>query len=874
MKKRVPKMAEDKTAIERRRREMRDVECRKHLGYEYEYDRRILLRHPPPFEQIDCVKQTVPDIALVDPAFRYITNAKTHYQCDMLKGKYSGESIDRENPNRLGVCWKTEDDRKCAAFENESGIRNMAGQVYSKRPINKVRRECKKVKGCRWTDVVGLRGRPYEDCVSDASISKQGRFRIPNDWPPDFTNGMIQSYLSEFYENRGKVPAPEVQELISKENRCVPSSTSTKPRLSAAQSIVNLLMTGIALRNPIMANRGILAYHSTGSGKTITAVGVMDAFWDDPERNIIICTSVEGKANNPMFKFHDAALKFFPRFQTEQFVKPNMTEQESLRHVEAAFEDRKVKYMSFAELSHFLMLYRPLQSVVKKGPEAVAMHREWLKNGVIIVDEVHNIFRPLPTQRNENLSVKEFLIKDTPDNEGMKIAILTATPGDTIDDTVELLNMVRDRRKSVIRLPTNFRKLDLSSPEMNVFRRSVQGLVSYFNMNGDSSKFPSMKFEPLHVLPMSHKQYEKYMEEFSQIAKDDIERDFQTLETQNSLQRYLRTPRKYSNSLFTMDEDATTREFSSKVPRLLEMLHKYPNEKHYVYSAFFENRGYGGHGARMIAHLMEKESGYEKMTPDDILRHMNKDGKGFKPTLRPGKRYVMFMAPELVSKHSKVAGVNLTLLLQLFNSPMNAHGEYIHTIVASQGYNEGVDLKGVRHAHLFEPLVTFAMEQQFLGRAVRQCSHQQLDRSKGEWTVTVHRYFSDKPLQMTIYDPTPYEQGIRDQHARKEEARATIDEIKGRRGEEFKRRREDAKEDIRIAEEFVKQYSSKVKAIKKHNLNNPVMIDQIIYDESRDRIRDVLMMQSVLQSVAVDCKVLRKFHENAGLKIKCFEKGS
>lgn len=851
---------------------MRDIECRKHLGYEYEYDRHILLRYPPPFQQIDCIKQRVPDIAIVDPAFRYITNAKTHYQCDMLKGKYSGESIDRENPNRLGVCWKTEDDRTCAAYENESGIRNMIGQVYSKRPVNKVRRECKKKKGCRWTDVVGIRGRIYEDCVSDASISKQGRFRIPNDWPADITNGMIQSYLREFYENRGKIPAPNIQDLISKENRCLPSSDTTKPRLSAAQSIVNLVMTGIAMRNPMMANRGILAYHSTGSGKTITSVGVMDSFWDDPERNIIICTSVEGKANNPMFKFHEAALKFFPRFQTDEFIKPNMTEKDSLRLVEVAFEERKVRYMSFAELSHFLMLYRPLQSVVKKGPEAVKVHKEWLKNGVIIVDEVHNIFKPLPTQRNENFAVKEFLMKDTPDNEGMKIAVLTATPGDTIEDTVELLNMVRDRRKSSIQIPENFGRIDLSSPEMHTFRRSIQGLVSYFNMNGDSSKFPSMRFEPPHVAPMSNKQYEKYMEEFSQIPVDDIERNYEKLETQNALQRYLRTPRKYSNSLFTLDDNATTREFSAKVPRLLEMLEKYPHEKHYVYSAFFENRGYGGHGARMISKLLEKELGYEKMTPDEILHHMKKDGSGFKPSLKPGKRYVMLIAPELVSKHSKVAGVNLTLLLNLFNSQNNAHGEYIHAIIASQGYNEGVDLKAVRHAHLFEPLVTFAMEQQFLGRAVRQCSHQQLERSKGEWTVSVHRYFSDTPLQMTIYDPTLYEQGILNQTKRKEEAEAVIHEIKGRRGGEFKSRREQAKEDIKSAEEFLKEYVSKVKAIKKHNLNNPRMIDQIIFDESRDRIRDILLMQKVLQSVAVDCKVLQKFHDNAGVKIKCFEK--
>ena len=31
--------------------------------------------------------------------------------------------------------------------------------------------------------------------------------------------------------------------------------------------------------------------------------------------------------------------------------------------------------------------------------------------------------------------------------------------------------------------------------------------------------------------------------------------------------------------------------FSAKLPKLLEVIRKYPNDKHYIYSAFHENRG-------------------------------------------------------------------------------------------------------------------------------------------------------------------------------------------------------------------------------------------------------------------------------------------
>lgn len=863
--------ANDTTIAEKRRREQRDIECRKKLGYSFEYNPQISLKYPPPFKTIDCLKQGVPEQAMIDPTHRYIINANTEYKCDKLKGKFSTNSIDRENTTRHGVCWRSQDDFNCAEFENECGIRDIKGNVCSKQPINVVRRKCKKTSGCRWTDVQDKKtGRVYEDCVSDISISTQHKFLMPSDWPDDITNGAIQQYLKEFYDNKGKVPAPKIQELISNENRCLQADPSKPniPRLSAPQSVVNLVMTGIALRDPSMSNRGILAYHSTGSGKTVTSVGVVDAYWES-DRNIIICTSVEGKANNPMWKFHEAALKFFPRFQTHEFVNKEWTQEQSMKKVSDAFSKRGIKYTSFAELSHFLMLYRPLQSIIKKGTDEVTKHKQFLKNGVIIVDEVHNIFKPLPTQKNENNSIKKFLITDTPDNEGMKIAILTATPGDTVEDTVELLNMIRDRRKPIIKAPKNL--TDTNSPDMVSFKKSLLGLVSYFNMNGDSSKFPIMSLAQPNIANMSNKQYEKYKEEYESLAATDIERNFQQLEKDNALQRYLKTPRKYSNSLFTLDEDVTTQEFSAKVPMLLRNIDKFQKEKHYVYTAFFENRGYGGHGAKMIGNFLEKELGYEKMTPDDVFNSLNPDGT-FKATMKPKKRYVLLMSSELVSDKSKVAGVNLTMLLKVFNSAMNAKGEYIHVIVASQGYNEGVDLKAVRHAHLFEPLVTFAMEQQFLGRAVRQCSHQDLSRNRGEWNVKVHRYFADKPLNMTIYDPLPLESNIQMSQNRKKDINDALDIIKGKRGDIFKEQREEGKKELKLVEQRMRDDTSRLKMITKHNLNNPVMIDQIVYDESRDRIRDILIMQKVLQSVAIDCKYLQNFHKNAGLNINCYEK--
>jgi len=63
-------------------------------------------------------------------------------------------------------------------------------------------------------------------------------------------------------------------------------------------------------------------------------------------------------------------------------------------------------------------------------------------------------------------------------------------------------------------------------------------------------------------------------------------------------------------------------------------------------------------------------------------------------------------------------------------------------MIATQNFNEGLDLKAVRHIHIFEPLVSMAGDLQTIGRARRYCSHQMLDKSKDEWNVRIWRYIS------------------------------------------------------------------------------------------------------------------------------------
>jgi hypothetical protein len=118
---------------------------------------------------------------------------------------------------------------------------------------------------------------------------------------------------------------------------------------SVPQSIVNMVMKNIANEDKLghVTNRGLLVWSSVGSGKTICAAGVMDAFLDSG-RDIIFASSLDALASNPPSKFHEGAMRIFPRFQTNKYVVKD--EAETMANIARAFE--KVRFLSFAKLSN------------------------------------------------------------------------------------------------------------------------------------------------------------------------------------------------------------------------------------------------------------------------------------------------------------------------------------------------------------------------------------------------------------------------------------------------------------------------------------------------------------------------------------------
>lgn len=845
---------------------------------------------------------------------RYYENVRHKLQCIKNNGKWEPNAINRNNKYDRGVCWTNKEDAYCGTNHQYPSSMRPKDIKTGKVNIQKAKEICNLDPRCTHHRT--------SEFAYDCFAKKVKKIQISQP-PLHMPDKNLVNYIEKWYSENKPSLAPETSELFGKGNRCknenaslnnnefspnnallyfehirkkigllnpkniedkkelerfmtesnlkkytmgykyindhnllskyapeyfnntitnhIKSLMDTKipslnenhmmPKLSIPQSVVNMIMKNIS--NTKSNRRGMLAWHSTGSGKTCTATGVMDAFWDEKDRSIIFTSSIDAIASNPDYKFHECALNLYPRFKSD-----NLTRDNAMTKISEDFNERGVRFLSFAKLSN------RINKTIEANKNNIKLHRDDiidLNKSILIIDEVHNLFRPLATQRKQHEFLEQQLlnIKKYP---GLKIVILTATPGDNIVDILKLLNMIRDIDKKIIIAPNPNNII-----EINIFKENIRDMISFFDMSSDTTKFPIVEDIPAIRYPMSKNQFEKYIEAYKGIIPTST--NFNKLAKINQINKYWGAPRRYSNMMYNFDKDMNLSDFSSKLPGLLKNIATYDNHKQYVYSAFYQNRGYGGHGILAIAKELEKQ-GYTKLTVKEAKKF---NSNNILPN--PAKRYVLAITSEIGDNTSSSSGQNLHELIKIYNSPENKNGELIHVFLASQGFNEGIDLKAVRHIHIFEPLVTWASDKQTLGRAARYCSHQDLDRNKNEWKVTIHRYISDFPINITKtiipIDQLEIKVNMLKNHIITLEASL-----------EKSNKKTIIKQEIIKTKHNIRQIQIKLK----DDISGIDNIEDKIFEESRTRMKSLLVIYQAMKDAAVDCKLLNKFH---GTYINC-----
>lgn len=470
----------------------------------------------------------------------------------------------------------------------------------------------------------------------------------------------------------------------------------------------------------MVGKRGALVFHATGSGKTCCVVCIVDAFWDaDTEwpGGVVVVTSPAALKSNPEANYQRCCA-MLPRFA-------GMTASEIARR----FARRKVQFTTFAKLAHQTGVYRP--SLKARGYTR--------KPTVFIVDEAHLLFRPLPTQRNEMRAVLDVLFGDQSEPTD-KFFLLTATPGETRTDVLKLLNILRD--------PTVLPRLTppATPQECRAFVADVSYMVSRYDPSFDSDIFPTVSVQDVR-LPMKGRQYARYREAVVKTAQED--RDYDALKRAQRLEKLYASARRFSNVLFQVDPADPLASASVKLPELLRRVSTAPLQKHYVYSSFGDRRGsLGGQGVHAVAWALSNHAGFSPMTQTEVdaLSELLADDDDSLPILK-APRFVV-VTPTTLASGSGSQDDALARVLRVFNSPHNLLGEYVQVMLASGQFFESMDLRAVRHVHIFDPMLSASAQQQAVGRAARRCSHAQLPPEQR--SVTVHRYFAIAPSERDI----------------------------------------------------------------------------------------------------------------------------
>lgn len=479
--------------------------------------------------------------------------------------------------------------------------------------------------------------------------------------------------------------------------------------------------------------RGILVFHGTGTGKTLTAVTISEHF-RKYNRDIIVLSPKSLQAN------FQKEIKFF-----NKRIKKNTSDEE----IESIIKQYKFVTSNASNMIEQLKDLTSIENILGKVKTAK------LDNKIIIVDEAHNLFNSIVNGSSNANDFYDLVMKA----RNIKIVFLTATPiVNNVFEIVPALNMCAGmiyedkdiRRGGTTILPESiddFTKYFIDEENGRLknkdkFRNRILGLVSYTGdlFNTKHSVFHKDILEPkirpnfptqlpliIEKVKMSELQCADY--ELAR-EKERMEVDkkqgggFKKLSNDKKSSSYRIHSRQISN-IYIPEDDLEKVNFSKldiyspKLKLILDNIKKHEKQLGMVYSSFIK------YGINVMSKYLEY-NGYKLFDPQ------NKDTSS--------KKYAIYSGDIKAEERAE--------LVKTFNNPNNKHGEYLQLLLISSSGAEGVSLRNCRHVHIMEPYWNYERINQVSARAIRYMSHDQLP--KEEQDVQVYLYLSIFPDKFLI----------------------------------------------------------------------------------------------------------------------------
>lgn len=477
--------------------------------------------------------------------------------------------------------------------------------------------------------------------------------------------------------------------------------------------------------------RNVLIYHDLGSGKTITAINIMNLLFSKEKKNIVVLLPAslrDSTWNKSLKTWSSEAITnnlFFISYNSSNFEK------------------------KFSEVSNTL---------------------DETLGTLYFIDESHNfIHNVFSNMQNDNavshsgaLNVYNTILSEKKINPNIRIIALSATP--VMSHPFEyaiLFNLLRDN--SLPNRLSQFEEIFMndSVDNRNMFMRRILGLVSYYK-NNNKENFPEVKISQIHIKMSSYqeKMYESYRLKES------------TLNTGSGASSFYIYTRNASNFVFPTspekkimgDKRPRPNAFSSKTEyekelkrysrAFKELLVKNVSSKELKNDFLLCREKYKSNFAEFI----DKEKKNLSKSLLFLYTHSCKMTNILFNVFSEKRKHVVF-SNFVIGEGLEIMKIYLETLnishcefhglidlkkrsknIEDYNKKNNLYGEQIKVLLLSQAGLEGIDLSNVGFIHILDPSWNSGKEKQLIGRGARFNSHAELPGK--DRTVSVFKYFS------------------------------------------------------------------------------------------------------------------------------------
>ena len=283
-------------------------------------------------------------------------------------------------------------------------------------------------------------------------------------------------------------------------------------------TLVNFTPTQDFVRHyftPSSPYKGMLLWHSVGTGKTCTAIATATTSFEPEGYNILWVTRHTLKSDI----FKNLFRQVCSLVLQEKLKKGDMTLPKNLAGPMKHLSEQWIEPISYKQFTNLLLKKNKYyEEMVKRNGKS-----DPLRKTLLIIDEAHKLYSPsVAASEKPNTDILEDMIQNSYQTSGqnsVRLLIMTATP--YTDDGMELVKLLNLTRLKKEAFPTEFDDFSskyltaegtFTSKGKKLWLDNIAGYVSYLNRSKDARNFSYPVIEDVRV-PMTEEMDEDKVKE-------------------------------------------------------------------------------------------------------------------------------------------------------------------------------------------------------------------------------------------------------------------------------------------------------------------------------------------------------------------------